>query len=1012
MPGVRGEVAGVRLAEVLVGALGLDGRAGGWGRLGVGCYHRGFNVWVEVSHSRGCAEEGARSAVERGLADLAVALQVEGRLLDVPEQRLPETARGASYNAKILVQGDCGGGLLQFLEGSTGRKAGPAGWFEGLDLQSVKALVESTVDFMAREEEAGRLEAEARSRFRELVRSLADLDPGGGVRARLRDVLYRLYGLSVAGAGDPDVVFGHAALSIMLSTVFYEHVRSTRPGAGLQPVTRYVGEHGAVEGLRRAFGDLLRLGYGAAVEPAIEILDALPQRAESVVRALADMAVRIASRRGLLGRDIAGRIYHRVAGDMALRKGLATFYTEVPAAHLLATLAALSLLGLDERSPLDLSEGEARGVVDRVRSARVGDFACGSGTLLTASYNALMRAAATLRFHHGLEDVDLNGIGRVLVEEGMYGVDVLRYASQITAINLALAGPGAARENIYTIHLGYMPGRGAWLGSLELLNSGRRVGGILAYLEGGLRGAAERVSVEGAEGAFSMPGEFDLVIMNPPFTRATGRTERFGEEAGERGLFGFIVDAGARRNVVRAYERVRESARSSLEKVAAGMAGELPATVRDIVLGRPGDFKQYLAVGQAGEGLLFLYLAYRYVRNGGVVAFALPRGLLAGASWFLARALLASEFHVKYIVVSSDPENGYNFSEGTSLSETLIVARRVDGHEDGEETVFVNLLRKPSTALEAVMLAEEVRRAASQGGHAVVEAVGSRALVYRVGRRELLDNIDNWNRLAFVPDVGLLRETLRFLGDGVLPGVGLRVPLVRLNEIAGRLGVDGHQFHDHFRPAGAQTPYPVVYGGGEEVRRRMLVEPNAFAEPRTGRAGSVYEEYSGRVLLPSRVWLDTARALALYSARPALSNMFYALRLKPGGGVAEHAEKALVLWLNTTWGLLAVLAGREETRGPWIQLKAAHWRLMRVLDVAALDAGRLRRLAEAFDRHANTPLERMPRQFNPDNPDPARLGIDRDFVKALDPALEDEAVERGLRELYKRVDTALKLWIG
>jgi hypothetical protein len=1013
MHGVRGEAAGVRLAEVLGGELGADCRAGGWGRHGVRCYHRGFNVWVEVSHSRGCAEEGAGSAVERGPADLAVALQAEERLLDVPEQQLPEALRGASYSAKILVQGDYGGALLQFLERSTGRKAGPAGWFEGLDLPSVKALVEGTIDFMAREEEAGRLEAEARSLFQELVRSLAGLDPGGGVRARLYDVLYRLYGLSATGAGDPDVVFGHAALSIMLATILYEHVRSARPGAGLQPVARYVDEHGAVEGLGRAFRDLLRLGYRAAVEPAIEILDALPQHAEGWARALADLAVRIASRRGLLGRDLAGRLYHRVAGDIALRKGLATFYTEVPAAHLLATLAALSLLGLDERSPPDLSEGEARRVVDRVRSVKVGDFACGSGTLLTASYNALTRAAATLRFHHGLDDVDLNGIGRALVEEGVYGVDVLRYASQITALNLALVGPGAARENIYTIHLGYMPGRGAWLGSLELLNSRRRVGGILAYLEGGLRGAAERVSVEGAEGAFSVPSEFDIIIMNPPFTRATGRTERFEEEAaGERGLFGFIVDAGARRNVIEAYERVRESVRSDLEKVATNIANILPTTIRDIVLRKPREFRQYLAVGQAGEGLLFLYLAYKYVKNGGVIAFVLPRGLLAGASWFLARTLLASEFHVKYIIVSSDPEKGYNFSEGTSLSETLIVARRVDGHEDGEETVFVNLLRKPSAALEAAMLAEEVRKAAARGGHAVVEAGGSRALVYRVGRRELLDNIDNWNRLAFAPDAGLLRETLRLHEDGVLPGAGLRVPLVRLNEIAGRLGVDRHQFHDHFRPAGAPTPYPVVYGGGEEVRRRMLVEPNAFAEPRTGRAGPVFEEYSGRVLLPSRVWLGTARALALYSGTPTLSNMFYALRLKPGGYLVEHAEKALVLWLNTTWGLLAVLAGREETRGPWIQLKAAHWRLLRVLDVTALDGGRLRRLAEAFDRHAGTPLERIPRQFNPDNPDPARLGIDRDFVKALDPALEDEAVERGLRELYKRVDTALKLWIG
>jgi len=41
---------------------------------------------------------------------------------------------------------------------------------------------------------------------------------------------------------------------------------------------------------------------------------------------------------------------------------------------------------------------------------------------------------------------------------------------------------------------------------------------------------------------FTIPNEFDLVIMNPPFTRATGRTESYCEESESRGLFGFIVD--------------------------------------------------------------------------------------------------------------------------------------------------------------------------------------------------------------------------------------------------------------------------------------------------------------------------------------------------------------------------------------------------------------------------------------------------------------------------------------
>jgi len=83
--------------------------------------------------------------------------------------------------------------------------------------------------------------------------------------------------------------------------------------------------------------------------------------------------------------------------------------------------------------------------------------------------------------------------------------------------------------------------------------------------------------------------------------------------------------------------------------------------------------------------------------------------------------LLASKFHLKYVVVSSDPRRGYNFSEGTSLSEALIVARRVSGHREDEETVFANLLRKPLTALEAAALVEELRKTASSRGVVLVE---------------------------------------------------------------------------------------------------------------------------------------------------------------------------------------------------------------------------------------------------------------------------------------------------
>jgi hypothetical protein len=152
--------------------------------------------------------------------------------------------------------------------------------------------------------------------------------------------------------------------------------------------------------------------------------------------------------------------------------------------------------------------------------------------------------------------------------------------------------------------------------------------------------------------------------------------------------------------------------------------------------------------------------------------------------------------------------------------------------------------------------------------------------------------------------------------------------------------------------------------------------------------------------------------IALYSMDPLLSNIFYAIRLKVPEDSRELAEKALALWLNTTWGLLTVLVSRGETEGGWTQLKMAQWRLLRVLDVSSLSSEALRRLAETFDKYAESAPRRIPEQFNPSNPDQIRLGIDRDFIKAIDPSADDIILEGRLRELYRHMDAAFRLWIG
>jgi hypothetical protein len=1040
VPEVAEEVINVKLADILRKDFGIDARAErvkGRRRPDIRCYYKGFIIGIEASYNRNDAEKDAENRIKQGLVDIALALWIKEKFKDMPEEQLYEAIKKSMYDVKVFTPQDISITLLQFLKRRVIRRPEPTnGWFEDVDLPLIKAIIEDSISFMIKEEEVQKLIKEAESKFKDFIGTLRNLDPKGIIREKLYGILYRLYGLSVAESKDPDIMFGHAALSILLSTVFYEHISNAHPE--LQPIMDYVRHHGPIEGLRRALEDLLKIDYKEAVELTIEVLNVLPQYAGYRISSLIELGIKIASKGGLLRKDFAGRLYHKITGDIALRKGFATFYTEVPAAYLLSTLAVLSLLNLDENDLLNLEQDKAYEIVNRIRAVKLGDFACGSGTLLTASYSALMRVITALKFYYDLEDVDLDGIGKMLIEEGIYGADALRYASQITAINLALIGPSTIKkENIRTIYLGYRPEKNeALLGSLELLWT------LLAYFESDIKGITERVSLKDAEGRSSIPESFDFLIMNPPFTRATYRGRREFVEEGKRRFFGFIADEKARDLLRKKYSEVLENISDNLRDIARESVEQelkgIPKEIEDLICGKADEkLRQYLNIGLAGEALPFLYLAYKYINKGGVIAFVLPRAVLAGVSWFLARVLLASRFHLKYVIVSSDPENGYNFSEGTDLSEVLLVAKRMDKHVPSEETTFVILTKKPKTAIRGELTASSIieakRKRELYFSHEEVE------FIIRTEKREaLLKHIDNWNRFVAIPEPVLSDYVFKLMTEGVI-AVGdhyIKIPLTKLGniletvfiskkqkdkeesvkKITKSIGIDAHQFYELYTET-STSPYPALIGTEEKFRMTMRIRPNAYIMPKSqsvkDKANDTFLTYAGRVLVPGvNIRWNTSHVIALYSDQGMLSNTHYAIKLNVGQPLKLYAEKALVLWFNTTWGLLTILVNREETEGAWAQLKMGQWILMPVLDVTSLRHEILTKLAEIFDKYAEKSPRRIPEQFDPSNPDPIRLGIDKDFIKALNPSIDDKVLEKKLINLYKLVNIALRRWIG
>ena len=333
MPEVPEYLVNVKLAEILSQELGIDARAErikDRKRPDIRCYYRGLIIGIEASYSRSDAERDAQKRIEQGLVDIALALWIKKPYKDVPEQQLYNAIKKSRFDVKIFVPMELSGTLIPFIERGIKKKAEPVtGWFRDIDLPTLKNIIESSVGFLVREEEVARLLSEARGKINDFIKALTALDSRGVIRRKIYDVLYKLYGLSVAEAEEPEVAFGHAALSMLLSATFYEHVRARHPE--LEPLSKYVRSYGCLEGFRKALEDLLKIDYRTAIETTLNIINVLPLNVEYRVRDLVDLGIKLASNSSLLRKDFAGRIYHEITGDIALRKGFATFYTEVPA---------------------------------------------------------------------------------------------------------------------------------------------------------------------------------------------------------------------------------------------------------------------------------------------------------------------------------------------------------------------------------------------------------------------------------------------------------------------------------------------------------------------------------------------------------------------------------------------------------------------------------------------------------------------------------------------------------
>ena len=144
-------------------------------------------------------------------------------------------------------------------------------------------------------------------------------------------------------------------------------------------------------------------------------------------------------------------MFQRLIAD---RKFLATFYTLPSSAALLAELAV-------ERLDIDWSDRAS------VTELRIGDFACGTGALLHAAYEAVLA-----RYRRtGGDDRDIHP---GMMEHTLVGSDIMPAATHLTASVLSSTHPSVTFRNtsIVTLPYGERAQDPAWpiaIGALDLI---------------------------------------------------------------------------------------------------------------------------------------------------------------------------------------------------------------------------------------------------------------------------------------------------------------------------------------------------------------------------------------------------------------------------------------------------------------------------------------------------------------------------------------------------------------
>ena len=664
-----------------------------------------------------------------------------------------------------------------------------------------------------------------------------------------------------------------------------------------------------------AWRDILRVNYWPIFAIGRDILQYLPPDvAARILHGLHYTVERVTATGVNNAQDLTGRVFQRLISD---RKYLATYYTLPPSAALLARLSLSKLDGVNWQDAAAIGQ------------LRIGDFACGTGALLSGVYEQI-----ATRHEQAGGDTDL--LHPAMLEQVLYGCDVMPSAIHITGSTLSGMAPAVKFDNSrqYTLAYGRQTDGDTRIGSLELLQSSS----VMTLFN--TSDPAQRTGSVGEETATQVvadiPDEgFDLVIMNPPFTSNTKHRDAAGNvQCAAFAAFGAPIAA-------------QEDMSNRLNRLA----------------------RRSCYHGHSGLGSAFAAVADKKVRRGGVIALVLLATAINGSSWSRFRRLIATQYTDITIVCIAATGRDMSFSSDTGVGECLVLARKLAPKEKPEGRArFVSLLRRPPGFVGAAEVAKAILTT-PLGRHLEDGPYGGTPL-YCGGERvgEALDApLDEYRSgwgVAGIRDFAVVQAAYALAGGRLwLPAerAGRELPIAPLKDAGGQRGFH----HDllvnpaHHGPYALQksdptATYPALYNHSAQDERFMVCNPDRslrVIEGAEDRAAELWATAS-RAHLNLDFRFNSQPLTAAFTERETIGGTAW-----PNVGFADDRyDYPFTLWCNSTLGLLSFwwrASRQQHGRG---RINVTDIDTLPILDLRALTEAQLAMAQEIFEEFRDKEL--------------------------------------------------------